>query len=119
MGQSHRISSIGCRPPNDTATRSMIPVHSSNFRCTSATATKPDVITRYSGHEFVCSLSGQDARVRGRFDQVAALMAETHRGATITVGLAEADAEESLDALIARSARATTASQNGGSAPRR
>ena len=87
--------------------------------CLRLTLRPYDVITRYSGHEFVCSLSGQDTGARSRFDQVSALLTETHRRATITVGLAEADVEESLDALIARSARAMTSSQNGGSAPPR
>lgn len=78
-----------------------------------------DVITRYSGDEFVCSLSGQDTGVRRRFNQVSTLLAETHSGAAITVGLAEAAAEDSLDELIARAARAMSASQNGGSARER
>jgi diguanylate cyclase (GGDEF)-like protein len=65
-----------------------------------------DVIARFGGDEFVCSLSGQDlAGVRVRFEEISANIAETHDGASITVGLAERRSEESLDELISRADR--------------
>jgi diguanylate cyclase (GGDEF)-like protein len=65
-----------------------------------------DVIARFGGDEFVCSLSGQDlAGVRLRFEEISAHIAETQNGASITVGLAERRPEESLDELISRADR--------------
>jgi diguanylate cyclase (GGDEF)-like protein len=62
-----------------------------------------DVIVRYGGDEFVCSLSGPDAAgARDRFDQIAAHLARTTKGATFTVGLAERLHEDSLEELINR-----------------
>ena len=62
-----------------------------------------DVIVRYGGDEFVCSLSGADvAGARDRFDHIAAQLARTAEGATFTVGLAERLEEDSLDELIQR-----------------
>ena len=62
-----------------------------------------DVVMRYGGDEFVCSVSGQDlAGIRIRFDQIAGQVAAVHHGAGISVGLAEATADTSLDELIAQ-----------------
>ena len=53
-----------------------------------------DVIVRFGGDEFVCSLSGQDvAGCATRFDQIAAHLAASADGATFTVGLAERQPE--------------------------
>ena len=62
-----------------------------------------DVIVRYGGDEFVCSLTGQDAAgASGRFEQIAAHLTQTTNGSTFTVGLAERQPEDSLDDLIRR-----------------
>ena len=62
-----------------------------------------DVIARFGGDEFVCSLTGQDAsEVRDRFEQISSKLLESAEGATITVGLAERRALDTLDELIER-----------------
>jgi diguanylate cyclase (GGDEF)-like protein len=62
-----------------------------------------DVIVRFGGDEFVCSLSGQDAAgARDRFQQIAAQLEDTAHGAAFTVGLAERLHDDSLDELIHR-----------------
>jgi diguanylate cyclase (GGDEF)-like protein len=62
-----------------------------------------DVITRFGGDEFVCVLSGRDvSSVHERFNQISIKLAETSERATITVGFAERQKEDSLDQLIRR-----------------
>jgi diguanylate cyclase (GGDEF)-like protein len=62
-----------------------------------------DVIARFGGSEFVCSLSGHDAAwVRERFAQISDQLADTTNGATVTVGIAQRQAEDTLDELIGR-----------------
>ncbi len=62
-----------------------------------------DVIVRYGGDEFVCSLTGQDtAGARRRFEQIAAHLTRTANDSTFTVGLAERQPEDSLDDLVRR-----------------
>lgn len=72
-----------------------------------------DVIVRFGGDEFVCSLSGQDlARARRRFEEIAADVAETQSGAKIAVGFAQRGSEESLDQLVARADAAMIAERS-------
>jgi len=62
-----------------------------------------DVITRVGGDEFVCVLSGiavEDAR--RRFEAVSAMLAAGRPGASITVGFARLQADDSADDLIQR-----------------
>jgi diguanylate cyclase (GGDEF)-like protein len=62
-----------------------------------------DVIARFGGDEFVCSLSGLDAGgARKRFERIRTSLSETAGGPTISVGLAERGNEDSLDQLICR-----------------
>jgi len=62
-----------------------------------------DVITRYGGDEFVCSLASQDTPgAARRFDAIAARLAARKSAVAITVGLAERREDDSLDALIHR-----------------
>ncbi len=62
-----------------------------------------DVICRYGGDEFVCSLAGQDARgAHQRFDEIRTRLSEASSGATISVGFAERGEEDSLAELIGR-----------------
>lgn len=71
-----------------------------------------DVIMRFGGDEFLCSLSGLGlAGVQERFDQISAQIAEAHDGATISVGLVERDSEESLKELCVRADREMFASR--------
>lgn len=66
-----------------------------------------DVILRYGGDEFVCSLSGQDlAGVGHRFEQISAQIAKTQDGATISVGFAEGRPQDSLEETIMRADQA-------------
>ena len=62
-----------------------------------------DVIARYGGDEFICSIAGHDAGgVRERFAEISARLATTPHGPTVTVGLAERRPEELLDDLVHR-----------------
>ena len=71
-----------------------------------------DVVVRFGGDEFVCSLSGQDiAGARHRFAGIAADVAETQNGAKITVGFAERGEDESLENLVGRADAAMIASR--------
>jgi len=62
-----------------------------------------DVIARFGGDEFVCSLAGQDAAgARKRFAEIRAHMSEAASAARFTVGLAERGDEDTLDQLVER-----------------
>ncbi len=62
-----------------------------------------DVIVRFGGDEFVCSLSGQDAAgAHERFEQIATRLAKDADGATFTVGIAEREPQETLEEMIKR-----------------
>lgn len=62
-----------------------------------------DVIARFGGDEFVCSLSGRDAAgARERFDQISVELAQEPGPTAITVGLAERRQEDTLEELIGR-----------------
>ena len=62
-----------------------------------------DVIVRFGGDEFVCSLAGQDAtRARERFDRISLRLAQGKTCGSLTVGLAERRDKDSVDELIER-----------------
>jgi diguanylate cyclase (GGDEF)-like protein len=65
-----------------------------------------DVVMRYGGDEFVCSLAGQG--LEGAQERFADIATEISRcdGATITVGLVERQPGETRDELIARADQA-------------
>jgi diguanylate cyclase (GGDEF)-like protein len=66
-----------------------------------------DVVIRYGGDEFVCSVAGQDtAGVRRRLDAVTADVALSADGRGISVGLAERRPGEPLEELIERADQA-------------
>jgi diguanylate cyclase (GGDEF)-like protein len=74
-----------------------------------------DVITRYGGDEFVCSLAGTNLDgARARFGEISERLAAVAPGATISVGLAERRADEPLDELIARADMAMLAARRHG-----
>jgi diguanylate cyclase (GGDEF)-like protein len=76
-------------------------------RCVKQHLRSYDVMARFGGDEFVCSLSGQDvAGARRRFDQIAIELAQPANHAKITVGFAERQPDDSLDGLIQRADRA-------------
>ena len=62
-----------------------------------------DMICRFGGDEFVCSLAGHDLDgARARFEQIAVRLAEASSGATISVGFAERGEDDTLKDLIGR-----------------
>ena len=62
-----------------------------------------DVLTRFGGDEFVCSLSGQDAAgARERFRDISRELADAESHASITVGFADRCEGDSLSDLIGR-----------------
>ena len=62
-----------------------------------------DVICRFGGDEFLCSVAGQDADgARERFREIGTRLADKTSGATITVGFAERTEDDTLEGLIAR-----------------
>jgi diguanylate cyclase (GGDEF)-like protein len=62
-----------------------------------------DVIMRYGGDEFVCSLAGSNVGgARTRFGEISQQLAAASAGATITVGFALRQDGETLDDLIVR-----------------
>jgi diguanylate cyclase (GGDEF)-like protein len=73
-----------------------------------------DVIARFGGDEFVCSLAGLDAAgARERFEQIRTRLSAEKRGATIAVGLAERGNEDTLDELIDRADTAMIEARQG------
>jgi diguanylate cyclase (GGDEF)-like protein len=62
-----------------------------------------DVIARFGGDEFVCSLAGQDApRASERFDQISLRLAQGETCGSFAVGLVERRDTDSVDELIER-----------------
>lgn len=73
-----------------------------------------DLIARYGGDEFVCSLSGLDEPgARRRFDAIAVELATAPSPGQITVGFAQRRSEEDLSALIGRADEAMLAARSG------
>ena len=74
-------------------------------------------IVRYGGDEFVCSLAGVDpATVQERFAEIALLLAGRDHPGSMSVGLAEMRAGDTLDDLIQRADDALV--QSRGTRPR-
>ena len=72
-----------------------------------------DVICRFGGDEFVCSLAGQDADgARDRFEQIGTRLSEARSGATISVGFAERGEDDTLKDLIGRADSALIAARH-------
>ena len=62
-----------------------------------------DVICRFGGDEFLCSLAGQDTDgARERFQQIGRRLSSATSGATITVGFAERTKDDTVAELVAR-----------------
>lgn len=72
-------------------------------RCIKEQLRSYDLIARYGGDEFVCTITGQAMDgVSDRFGIIAEQLSRTLPGAAISVGLAERQPEEPLDHLIDR-----------------
>jgi diguanylate cyclase len=62
-----------------------------------------DVVCRFGGDEFLCSLTGPDADcARKRFQQIGERLSNAASGASITVGFAERNPDDTVDALVGR-----------------
>jgi diguanylate cyclase (GGDEF)-like protein len=62
-----------------------------------------DVICRFGGDEFLCSLAGQDTDgARKRFQQIGKRLSRATSGASITVGFAERNPDDTVDTLVGR-----------------
>jgi diguanylate cyclase (GGDEF)-like protein len=60
-------------------------------------------VVRHGGDEFLCSFAGVDvADVRARFDEIETVLAERDRSGSMSVGLAELQAQDTLQDLIRR-----------------
>ena len=79
-----------------------------------------DVICRFGGDEFLCSLTGQDADgARERFQQIGTRLSTATSGATISVGFAERAEDDSVEALVARADAELIETRRGLISPRR
>lgn len=71
-----------------------------------------DVVLRFGGDEFVCSLTGQSLDgARRRFEQISAAIVAAHHRGGISVGLAEATGGAGLAELITQADEAMLASR--------
>ena len=62
-----------------------------------------DPVMRYGGDEFICALSDADLNnARNRFARIQTALEQTHPGGSISVGLAQMRAGETLEKLMAR-----------------
>jgi len=62
-----------------------------------------DLVVRYGGDEFVCALPDTDIDgARQRFEEVARSLTETNPRASVSVGLAALENEDTIDKLTAR-----------------
>lgn len=69
-------------------------------------------IVRVGGDEFVCALSNVDLQTaKLRFDEIRAVLADNDGGGTISIGLAQLDASDDLETLIARADAALISSR--------
>jgi diguanylate cyclase (GGDEF)-like protein len=76
-----------------------------------------DLVVRYGGDEFLCTLSGSDIEgARRRFDEVARNLTDRSPEASVSVGLAALADPDTLDELIGRADAALYAGRRG--APR-
>jgi diguanylate cyclase (GGDEF)-like protein len=62
-----------------------------------------DPVMRFGGDEFICALSGVDLNdARNRFAEIQIALKQAHPGGSISVGLAQLRAGETLEKLMAR-----------------
>ncbi len=62
-----------------------------------------DLVIRYGGDEFVCVISGLNrAQATTRFELVGTTLAQGPEHASVTVGLAELQPDETAEVLVAR-----------------
>lgn len=81
-------------------------------RCVTEEFRSYDLILRFGGDEFVCSLSGDGTDgILARFERISARLNDAIPGATISIGVAERRLEDTLEALIGRADDAMIASR--------
>jgi len=72
-----------------------------------------DPVMRYGGDEFICALSDADLNnARNRFAGIQTALEQTHPGGSISVGLAQMRAGETLEKLMARGDTALREAKN-------
>jgi diguanylate cyclase (GGDEF)-like protein len=72
-----------------------------------------DLVVRHGGDEFLCGLPGTDlAGAQRRFDAVAKTLTERNPGTSVSIGLTELAAPDTLDSLIARADAALYATRH-------
>ncbi|HWJ51135.1 MAG TPA: GGDEF domain-containing protein [Solirubrobacteraceae bacterium] len=74
-----------------------------------------DLILRFGGDEFVCSLSGDSVEeIGGRFDRIATRLSEAIPCATISTGVSERRPQDTAETLIGRADEAMIAKRRNG-----
>ncbi len=69
-----------------------------------------DLILRFGGDEFVCSLSGDSVEeIGGRFERIATRLSEAIPAATISMGVSERRTQDTVETLIGRADEAMIA----------
>jgi GGDEF domain-containing protein len=60
-------------------------------------------IVRYGGDEFVCSIAGvEPGAVQTRFEEISVVLAGRDHAGSVSVGMAEMRADDTLDDLVRR-----------------
>ncbi len=81
-------------------------------RCVTEEFRSYDLILRFGGDEFICSIAGDGMDgILARFERISARLSAAIPGATISIGVAERTPEDTLEMLIGRADDAMIASR--------